>query len=70
MVTIRPLESFFVPRRTMNWWSMYALAGMNQKLFVSKYQLELPSKQEMEQFIRQNRAELEQGDEKRFMEIQ
>ncbi len=54
----------------MNWWSMYALAGMNQKLFVSKYQLELPSKQEMEQFIRQNRAELEQGDEKRFMEIQ
>ena len=48
----------------------YALAGMNQKLFVSKYQLELPSKQEMEQFIRQNRAELEQGDEKRFMEIQ
>ena len=38
----------------------YALAGMNQKLFVSKYQLELPSKQDMEKFIRQNRAELEQ----------
>ena len=41
----------------------YALAGMNQKLFVSKYQLELPSKQDMENFIRQNRAELEQGGE-------
>ena len=38
----------------------YALAGLNQKLFVSKYQLELPSKQDMEEFIRHNRAELEQ----------
>lgn len=40
----------------------YALAGLNQKIFVSKYQLELPSKQDMEEFIRHNRAELEQGD--------
>ena len=37
----------------------YALAGLNQKLFVSKYQLNLPSKQDMEEFIRHNRAELE-----------
>jgi predicted nuclease of restriction endonuclease-like (RecB) superfamily len=29
----------------------YALAGMNNKLFVSKYQLELPKKEEMQKFI-------------------
>lgn len=29
----------------------YALAGMDDNLFVSKYQLELPSKEEMESFI-------------------
>jgi len=29
----------------------YALAGMNNKLFVSKYQLELPKKEEMQRFI-------------------
>ena len=33
---------------------------MNQKLFVSKYQLELPAKRDMEEFIRQKRTELEQ----------
>ena len=38
----------------------YALAGMNQRLFVSKYQLELPDKKDMEDFIRHQRAELEQ----------
>lgn len=29
----------------------YALAGMNNKLFVSKYQVELPKKKEMEKFL-------------------
>jgi hypothetical protein len=29
----------------------YALAGMNNQLFVSKYQLELPKKEEMERFL-------------------
>jgi predicted nuclease of restriction endonuclease-like (RecB) superfamily len=29
----------------------YALAGMDNKLFVSKYQLELPKKEEMQKFI-------------------
>jgi hypothetical protein len=29
----------------------YALAGMDKGLFVSKYQLELPSKDEMQRFI-------------------
>lgn len=29
----------------------YALAGMDNRLFVSKYQLELPKRQEMQQFI-------------------
>ena len=29
----------------------YALAGMDNSLFVSKYQLELPKKEEMQRFI-------------------
>ena len=29
----------------------YALAGMDDNLFVSKYQLELPQKEEMQKFI-------------------
>ncbi len=29
----------------------YALAGIDNQLFVSKYQLELPSKEEMEKFL-------------------
>lgn len=29
----------------------YALAGMDNKLFVSKYQVELPGKEEIRQFI-------------------
>jgi predicted nuclease of restriction endonuclease-like (RecB) superfamily len=31
----------------------YALAGMDNNLFVSKYQLELPSKEEMQDFLQQ-----------------
>lgn len=38
----------------------YALAGMNNKLFVSKYQLELPKKEEMQRFIEEQMRE-EQG---------
>jgi predicted nuclease of restriction endonuclease-like (RecB) superfamily len=37
----------------------YALAGMDSNLFVSKYQLELPRKEEMQQFIEQKRKEIE-----------
>lgn len=29
----------------------YALAGMDRNLFVSKYQLELPKKEDMQKFI-------------------
>ena len=29
----------------------YALAGMDNKLFVKKYQLELPKKEEMRKFL-------------------
>lgn len=29
----------------------YALAGMNNKMFVSKYQLELPSVEDMKRFL-------------------
>jgi hypothetical protein len=36
----------------------YALSGMNQPLFVSKYQLELPSKDALQQFIDQKRKEV------------
>lgn len=35
----------------------YALAGLNNDLFVSKYQLELPSKEDMQQFIERQIAE-------------
>ena len=37
----------------------YAVAGMNQQLFVSQYLLQLPDRQEMEEFIRRQRAILE-----------
>jgi predicted nuclease of restriction endonuclease-like (RecB) superfamily len=37
----------------------YALAGMTNKLFVSKYQLELPKKEEMEQFIAEQMKEVQ-----------
>ena len=37
----------------------YALAGINNRLFVSKYQLELPSKKELEHFLEEQRKELE-----------
>ncbi len=36
----------------------YALAGMDNNLFVSRYQLELPDKAEIEHFLA---AELESG---------
>jgi len=37
----------------------YALAAIDNKLFVSKYQLELPNKKELEKFLSQKRRELE-----------
>jgi len=36
----------------------YALAGMDNQLFVSKYQLELPKKEEMQQFLAQQLKEV------------
>jgi len=36
----------------------YALAGMDNQLFVSKYQLELPSKEELTHFLESRRREL------------
>lgn len=35
----------------------FALAGLDEKLFVSKYQLELPAKEEMQKFIEEKLAE-------------
>ncbi len=35
----------------------YALAGMDNGLFVSKYQLELPKKEEMQRFIEEKYRE-------------
>ena len=32
----------------------FALAGIDNQLFVSKYQLELPKKEEMERFLREH----------------
>lgn len=37
----------------------YALAGMDNSLFVSKYQLELPKKEEMQSFINAQMLEVE-----------
>ncbi|NMA21083.1 MAG: DUF1016 domain-containing protein, partial [Lentisphaerae bacterium] len=37
----------------------YALAGLNNHLFVSKYQLELPSREKLTCFLEQQRREVE-----------
>ena len=36
----------------------YALAGINSRLFVSKYQLELPSKKDLQRFLEDKRREM------------
>lgn len=41
----------------------YALAGMDNRLFVSKYKLELPRKAEMERFLAEQMKEI--GHEKK-----
>lgn len=41
----------------------YALAGMSNKLFVSRYQVQLPGKEEMAAFLHRAVEELEGGDE-------
>ncbi|MFZ4397059.1 MAG: PDDEXK nuclease domain-containing protein [Kiritimatiellia bacterium] len=41
----------------------YALATMDNRLFVSKYQLELPGKEELERFLDEKRRELADGTE-------
>jgi len=40
----------------------YALAGMDNQLFVSKYQLELPKKEDMERFLEQQIKEIGHGE--------
>ncbi|MCK4468232.1 MAG: hypothetical protein KAU60_07755 [Desulfobacterales bacterium] len=42
----------------------YALAGMDDNLFVSKYQLELPKKEEMQKFIEKKLRETNYGGRK------
>jgi tetraacyldisaccharide-1-P 4'-kinase len=37
----------------------YALAGMDNRLFVSKYQLELPQKEDLRRFLEEKRKEME-----------
>jgi hypothetical protein len=37
----------------------YALAGMDNALFVSRYQLQLPDKEKIEQFLKMQLAECE-----------
>jgi hypothetical protein len=41
----------------------YALAGMDNQLFVSKYQLELPKKEDMERFLADKIKEVGRGTE-------
>jgi hypothetical protein len=40
----------------------YALAGMDNRLFVSKYQLELPKPEELQRYIDEQRRLLEAGE--------
>jgi hypothetical protein len=39
----------------------YAIANMDNRLFVSKYQLELPRKEELERFLENKRREITEG---------
>ena len=39
----------------------YALAAIGNRLFVSKYQLELPSKEDLQRFLEEKRREVEDG---------
>ena len=39
----------------------YALAGMDNHLFVSRYQLELPSKEAMQRFLEEKIREVSHG---------
>lgn len=39
----------------------FALAGMNSRLFVSRYQLELPSKEDLQRFLEEKRREMKGG---------
>ena len=41
----------------------YALAGMSNQLFVSRYQVQLPDKEQMAAFLHQAVAELKGGDD-------
>ncbi len=41
----------------------YALAGMDNNLFVSKYQLELPKKEEIQRFLEEKMREVSDGEE-------
>jgi len=36
----------------------YALAAIDSRLFVSKYQLELPSKEDLQRFLEEKRREM------------
>jgi hypothetical protein len=39
----------------------YALGGLSNKVFVSRYLLNLPTKEELEAFLRRTRRKLERG---------
>lgn len=39
----------------------YATANMDNRLFVSRYQLKLPRKEELEQFLQTKRREITEG---------
>jgi hypothetical protein len=42
----------------------YALAGLDNQLFVSRYQLELPKKEEIERFLEAEMAKAREGRER------
>ena len=41
-----------------DWYRRTALAGMNNKLFVSKYQVELPKRREIQKFLEEQLQEV------------
>jgi len=57
-VLCRPSAFCAFPRLSFTHLDEYALADMDNRLFVSKHQLELPSREELQQFLATQLAEV------------
>lgn len=61
--TLSPKTSILLCTRKNHELVEYALAGMSNNLFVSRYQVQLPGKEEIAAFLRKAVEELGGGDE-------